>query len=363
MTHLTPSGRAHYTGSVPEPVTPASLDRALLGEERLLTARELVAEAGVTEAFAREYWRALGFPLPDDDAPVFTRSDARAVAELSEVARREGFDEATVTTLVRSVGHTMDRLALWQVEALVDHTVRAEQLDDAEARRTVLRHLGDLAPVLESQLVHAWRRHAASLAGRYAVEFATDGHAEAELDDAGSGRALPLPRAVGFADIVAFTKRTAGLGSAELASFVQDFETRARDVITGAGGRVVKTIGDAVLFVADDVATGADVALGLAAAGAGADPSGGAGPAPVRVSLAWGRVLSRFGDIFGPVVNLASRLSEQADPGSVLVDPATARELARHDRFALTQLAPVELQGFGLVRPVRLTPAFRPEGA
>jgi len=344
---------------VPEPVTPASLDRALLGEERLLTTRELVAEAGVTEAFAREYWRALGFPLPDDDAAVFTRSDARAVAELFEVAQREGFDDATVTTLVRSVGHTMDRLALWQVEALVDHTVRAEGLDDAAARRTVLRRLGDLAPVLESQLVHAWRRHAASLAGRYAVEFAADGHHGGEEE---SG-ALPLPRAIGFADIVSFTKRTAGLGSAELATFVQEFETRARDVITGAGGRVVKTIGDAVLFVADDVVAGADVALGLAAAGAGADPTGGAGTVPVRVSMVWGRVLSRFGDIFGPVVNLASRLSEHAEPGSVLVDRATAAELARHDRFALTQLAPVDLQGFGPVRPVRLTTAFRPEGA
>ncbi|KGM08309.1 guanylate cyclase, partial [Cellulomonas bogoriensis 69B4 = DSM 16987] len=161
---------------------------------------------------------------------------------------------------------------------------------------------------------------------------------------------LPLARAVGFADIEAFTRRTAELGSHELADFVQRFETRARDVVTGAGGRVVKTIGDAVLFVGDDVRTGVAVALGLAQTFHDT-------ASPVRVGVVWGRVLSRFGDVFGPPVNLAARLTAEASPGEVLLDEATAAHLRPDPTVVLEQLAVREVAGLGAVRPVRVAPA------
>lgn len=137
---------------------------------------------------------------------------------------------------------------------------------------------------------------------------------------------------------------------------MQVFETQARDRITSAGGRVVKTIGDAVLFIADDVVTGAHVALALAEAG---DDSADGEVPPVRVSLTWGRVLSRFGDVFGPTVNLAARLSDLAEPGSVLLDRLTASELAADPAFALTAIEPQEVQGIGQVEPVRLQRAYQ----
>lgn len=335
-------------GSVGHPITPAALDEALLGEPRSLTAEQLCEDAGVSEAFAQEYWRSLGLPIAPGGHTAFTTADARALREIAGVATEEGFDDSTVSTLIRSIGHTMDRLALWQVEALVDHTARAENLDDADARRELLSRLPSLQPMLESQLLHAWRRQLAALAGRYAIEFAPDGSRGESVGE------LPLPRAVGFADIVSFTKRTAGLGSAELAAFVQSFESNARDIITGEGGRVVKTIGDAVLFIADDATTGARVALRLAERRTAIDART---SLPVRVSLVWGRVLSRFGDVFGPSVNLASRLTEEAQPGTVLVDPATAEIFANTEEFDLMRLAARELQGFGEVTPYRLNRA------
>ncbi|GMA22319.1 hypothetical protein GCM10025864_00780 [Luteimicrobium album] len=136
---------------------------------------------------------------------------------------------------------------------------------------------------------------------------------------------------------------------------MQDFESGARDVIAAAGARVVKTIGDAVLYVADDVATGAEVALGLAEAPATRGEHG----VPVRVSLVWGRVLARFGDVFGPSVNLAARLVDIADPGTVLVDRGTAGLLADDARFALTARPGVEVQGLGMIEPVQLQRAYR----
>ena len=146
--------------------------------------------------------------------------------------------------------------------------------------------------------------------------------------------------------MVSFTRRTAGLGSTDLSQFVQRFEAAARDIVSAGGGRVVKTIGDAILFVADSAATGARIAIGLAdtlgkeldvdrETTTGGLFEGARGVTPVRVGLVWGRVLSRFGDVFGPDVNLAARLTDIADPSTVLVDESTAQVLSGDPRFVL----------------------------
>lgn len=326
------------------------LDDHLLGGPAARTAPEVAAELGTDVDFVHESWRALGLSAVDDDERIFTDDDVRALREILELAAAQHLDPSTVTTLLRSTGHTMDRLVLWQAEALVGDLVERQGFDPVAARLELLDRLPGIAPVLERQLTHAWRRQLAAYAGRYAVEFS---HAR-EQGVTGEGE-LRLARAVGFADIVDFTKRTAGFESIELAHFVQDFESGARDVIAAAGARVVKTIGDAVLYVADDVATGAEVALGLAEAPATRGEHG----VPVRVSLVWGRVLARFGDVFGPSVNLAARLVDIADPGTVLVDRGTAGLLADDARFALTARPGVEVQGLGVVEPVQLQRAYR----
>ncbi|MFD6176609.1 MULTISPECIES: adenylate/guanylate cyclase domain-containing protein [unclassified Isoptericola] len=327
--------------------TAARLDEEILGGPRRYTLWDLVEGTGHSQEFIENYWRWLGLPVTHPDEVGFTDADMEALREIGELVDSERLDEQAQMTLIRSLGHTTDRLALWQVEAFVEHLSRRDGLDDVSARLAALERVPDLADRLSRQLEHAWRRQLAALTGRLATEFggARGTHA-AHADE------LPLPRAVGFADIVSFTKRTAGLGSQELSEFVQLFESRARDVITEAGGRVVKTIGDAVLFVADDVTTGAEVALGLAA------PHATEAEIPVRVGFVWGRVLSRFGDVFGSDVNLASRITELAEPATVLVDPHTASLLASSSRYALTAQPAQEVQGIGEITPVRLQRAY-----
>lgn len=335
----------------------AALDAALLGGPRILTLRELAERSGVELDLVRTYWRTLGLPHPDADDVAFTAADAAAVERAMKLLRDGRVDERTMISLTRSLGHTCDRLALWQVEALVEDRATHRHLDDPAARRAVLDELPTLAPVMEAQLVHSYRRQLAAIAGRYAVEFA---------DDAGTDpAALPLARAVGFADMVSFTRRTAGLGPTDLSDFVQRFETVVRDLVTQNGGRVVKTIGDAVLFVADDVRTGAQIALELARVlggdldveherAAGGLAEGARGVTPVRVGMVWGRVLSRFGDVFGPSVNLAARLTDIAEPSTVLTDQDTARLLAGTPGLVLTGLDERELDGIGRIAPVRV---------
>jgi adenylate cyclase len=73
--------------------------------------------------------------------------------------------------------------------------------------------------------------------------------------------------------------------------------------------------------------------------------------------VVWGRVLSRFGDVFGPSVNVAARLTDIADPSTVLTDPATARLLAREEGLVLETLPERELEGIGAMAPVRVRTA------
>ena len=342
--------------------TLAELDDLLLGGPRTLTLRDLASRIDAPLDFVRLYWQTLGLPHPEADDVVFTEQDAAAVGRLSRMIREGGFALRTTSSLTRALGHTADRLALWQVEALVEDMATRYGLDDTSARLLVLDRLADLAPLLEAQLVHAWRRQLAAIAGRLAADYG-------EQRMSGTDReGLPLARAVGFADMVSFTRRTAGLGSTDLSEFVQRFEYAARNVVTNAGGRVVKTIGDAVLFVADDVVTGARVALGLARElggeldveleqAAGGLAEGARGVTPVRVGFVWGRVLSRFGDVFGPPVNLAARLTDIANPSAVLTNTATGDLLARDARFVVETLPERELAGIGPIAPVLLRSA------
>jgi adenylate cyclase len=126
--------------------------------------------------------------------------------------------------------------------------------------------------------------------------------------------------AVGFVDLVGFTPFSDDLTVDELAAFVIAFESRANDVITSRGGRVVKHIGDEVMFVVTDAATGCDIALSLIEEFG--DETGGA----PRGGVGFGTVVARGGDYYGSVVNLASRVADAAVPGEVLVDAGVRTE-------------------------------------
>lgn len=314
----------------------ARLEDAVLGGPRELTAEQVARRAGVEPRELAAFWNALGLHLPAPEEPAFTAADVAVVEGFVGASHEYGLSPSAGVSLVRAMGHTMERLVSWQTETIVEHLGTKYGLGDADARALLLDRLLLIDDLLARGLVHAWRRHLAAAAERSAAVAARGAdHADG----------LPLARAVGLADVVGFTTRTAELGTEALAEYVQGFEAQARDVVTECGGRVIKTVGDALLFVADDAATGARVALGLVEA------LGPESEAPLRVGLAWGRVLSRFGDIFGPVVALASRLCDEAGPGRVLVDEATAGCLPD---FVLEPLEVREVAGIGPLRPYLL---------
>jgi adenylate cyclase len=155
---------------------------------------------------------------------------------------------------------------------------------------------------------------------------------------------------VGFADIVGYTSLARHYETAELDALLESFEESTSETVVNQHGRVVKTLGDEVLFVADTPRDGAEIATRLTGPGRSRSL-----PA-LRVGMAIGPVLSRFGDVYGPVVNLAARLTALAKPESVLVDKELAA-LLRHDRnYELRARRPVAVRGYHHLRSWTLRP-------
>ncbi|MGO2541379.1 adenylate/guanylate cyclase domain-containing protein [Specibacter sp. AOP5-B1-6] len=326
------------------------LETQLLGGERTLKRRDVAAGVGVSLLSARKIWRAMGFPNLGDDDVAFTQRDQEALQTVVTMVREGLLTEETAISVTRSIGQMTDRMAVWQIEALVEDLVVEHGVSDAEARRAVVSELPNLIAPLEELLVYSYRRQLNAGIQRLAVR-ASEGLASSELGrDGGEDDApLPLARAVGFADLVSYTSLSRRMNEKTLARLVQRFENVCAEIISVGGGRLVKTIGDEVLFNCETPVAGAQISLSLAEAMAADDflPE-------ARVAMVWGRVLSRLGDIYGPTVNLAARLTSLAEPGTVLIDSVTASALRNDDRFILTQLPVENVRGFGEIAPVLL---------
>jgi len=327
-----------------------ALESKLLGGERKLRRREVAAGAGVSILSARKIWRALGFPNFGDEDVAFTERDQAALSSILDLVRAGLLTEEAAISVTRSIGQMTDRMVVWQIEALVEDMVSEQGIPDAVARKQLVAQLPALVDSLEEILVYSYRRQLNAGVQRLAVR------AEAGLQASEEGREgdeddspLPLARAVGFADLVSYTSLSRRMNEKTLAQLVQRFENKCAEIISVGGGRLVKTVGDEVLYIAETPAAGAEISLALAQAFTEDEilPQ-------CRVSMVWGRILSRLGDIYGPTVNLAARLTTLAQPGTVLVDAMTAAALGQDDRFVLVPQKSENVRGFGEIHPVML---------
>ena len=316
----------------------SSGEERVLGGSRHLRSREVSAEAGVSLRSARKFWRALGFPNVDEALEAFTDADVAALHRVAGLVRDGVVDETTALGMTRAVGRSVDRLASWQLQLLAEVVAEQVAADPVAAPAQEAERVADLVTRLTDELeplvVYAWRRHLASSLERFVTERSPQPEAR------------QMVRSVGFADLVSFTRVVRRLTERELAALVQHFEAMASDIVASHGGRIVKTVGDEVLFVAEKVPAAAAIALDIA------DEMGQDALLPeVRVGLATGTVVARLGDVFGTTVNRASRLTSIAHPGAVLVDDGTASALGETSGFSCEPLRRRSLRGLGSVSP------------
>jgi adenylate cyclase len=289
------------------------------------TARELADRAGATVDEVMGIWHALGVEVAGPEVPMFSAGDVSLVATLTSV------DLYTATQgdeLLHVVGSALSRVAD-AVIAFYVGTVESGLADSGADALSLARKSADAAG------------KALDLGeglGAIFTHLLRDGVHRQRLAQAHvSDRAL-FRVAVGFVDLVGFTPLSHRMATRELSAFIGQFENRAFSLAAVHGGRIIKHIGDEVMFVAIDPVAGCELALALMTEfiDDGIQPRGG---------LAFGDVVARQGDYYGEVVNLASRLADLAIPGEVLADD-NVRVAAGDSRLVFEGAGRRQLKGF-----------------
>jgi class 3 adenylate cyclase len=298
--------------------------RVLFGEEKRVTVEQLAELSGFDEALVRRVRLSVGLPDPGDEAgcrPI----EAEILASFAVGAAV--FGEEVTLQFTRVIGTAASGIAEAALATFASN--RSTELYERGATPAQVARAGTEAtmallavpPVLDALL----RLHFESAStGRFA----------------GQERGPTVSIAVAFVDLVGSTQLTHQLSGEALAAALGDFERVASDSVVGIGGRIVKRIGDAVMFVSSDAAAACDAALAILDSVA-AHPALGA----ARAAVAFGTVLPRDGDYFGPAVNLAARAVPLADPGTIVAS-AEVRDALDADDWSIAPLGDQSLKGF-----------------
>ncbi len=308
-------------------------DRMLVPARRRYTRVEVAELTGVGVDQLERFWRALGFPGVDDDDRAFTDLDLEAVRLFQGLQALGAADTDTAVQMARVIGSSMARIA--EAELVPGDMVSSEV--DPILSAEAFAGIADVTiPAMAKLLEFVWRRQVAAGIQRSMM-----------LRSHGLAPGQSPVLAVGFADMVGFTLLSQHLSDEELAAVVRRFEEISHDIVTSARGRVVKMIGDEVMFVVDSVADAARIGLSLADAYADDDLL-----SDVRVGLACGPVLVRDGDYFGPTVNLAHRIVNIGNPGTVLMSDEfhTTLMVEAPGEFTAQALRPRLLKDLGRVQ-------------
>jgi adenylate cyclase len=317
------------------------VERVLAGSGPRYTREELAERSGVPLEFLQAQWRALGMTEPEEGEKAFGESDLEAARRVRTLRDELGIPNDELLQVTRVIGMNMSQLAAASRglgQRVFSHPGDTE-LEVANRFATVVE---GLSPLLTPTLDYVLQLHLRE-------QIRHDVFGDREISEGiESGREI----AVGFADLVGFTKLGERLDPAELGALTDRLGELAGDVARGPV-RLVKLIGDAVMLSSTDPGELLDAALALVAA----SEAEAEGFPLLRAGVAYGRAVARAGDYYGRPVNLASRITAVARPGSVLCDGAMRTE-AGDDGFRWSFAGARRLKGIrGEVRLFRARPA------
>jgi adenylate cyclase len=277
---------------------------ALLPVERVLggtyTAAEVEERTGLPAGTMTRIRRQHGLPAPESDDRVFSDEDVEA-AKSMKLFLDAGFADERVDEITRVLGEGMGRLSATIAASFVETFLDAGESEDEVALRFA-ELAQQLTPAFAPVLVAAFKAHL-----RDSVQRGVLGLAELEAGDIAGAQEL----AVCFADLVGFTRLGGQVEVGELSTVAGRLASLSAS-LTRAPVRLVKTIGDAAMFVSPEPGPLVEVALKLV------DAFEAEGLPSLRAGIAFGPALLRAGDYYGNSVNLASRVTGVARPGSVL---------------------------------------------
>ena len=318
--------------AVAEERVPLVLVTRALGRQQRYDVEEVARRTGVSEDFLRQMDRVLGLP-PEIG---FTATDLTEISTFADFLDQVDPD-ALVHTMRRDV-HALTTIAFSNLQLIRDQVVlplrRAGATDVSLA--VALEQLGlTLLPLAGPLMGMMYRRVLAWLLSTELVALGT------------RDAVRQITVAVGFVDVTGYTSLSARIDPSGLDEVLEAFETRCTEVVRRSSGlRLVKFLGDAAMFVAVDPQLLAGALIEIVTDVEAEEPLAGT---PVHGGMASGEVLLRGGDYFGPPVNLAARLTDQARAGTVLADEAMAEAL--DSNFTLRRVPAMTLRGVGRTRP------------
>jgi adenylate cyclase len=309
------------------------------------TRADVARIAGIDRERSVKWWRAMGFPEVPEDTPAFTDVDVEIVRRLAALSGAGLVDDTEILRLARLLGASFTRIVEAQL-AVVEQLVEAVPSSDRSSSTdgtdpAVVADVIDesIVALLEDSVDYVWRRHLLAALVRLL-----------ETDETAT------EAAVGFADLSGFTKLTQRMEVERLTELVDDFEDSAFDVVSARGGRTVKLIGDEVMFVARTLSVAVDIALDLA------DRLHAIPDMPeIHCGIAYGPTASLGGDVFGPAVNLAARLTTLARRGTIVIPRAAVAQIADRDDIEVIRVRRAfDLKGIGDTRIVAVRRRVRP---
>jgi len=280
----------------------------------------------------------MGFPEVTPGEIAFGSEDVEMVRRLERVTAIGAMSDDDVARVARLMGSSFSRLVEAQLE-VIPALLAAAEAEKAERSGDSDRSDGDVELDAIGFVAHAmnyvWRRHLLAGLAR--------GLSVGEGDELG---------AVGFADLSGFSRISKRASTQEITEIIETFETVAFDVVSAHDGRVVKFIGDEVMFITEHLEDGVDIAIDLIVRLRSVDIM-----PPIHCGLAYGPTIPVGGDIFGPTVNLASRLTAVARPDSVVLPRTEGKEFGdREDLDVRVIRRSVDLKGIGRTRAMSIRP-------
>jgi adenylate cyclase len=304
------------------------VERALAGDGRRYTAREIAEISGIDLDLLRRFSAALGVPYTDPDEPRATEADLDAARRI-RAFRDAGLPEDGMLQVARTIGMGTSRIA----EANRELVIRTLAQPGDSERDLAMRFAAAaefMMPLVGPTLVHA-------LQANMLEQIRRDVIATTDLASGAIGGTVDLT--VCFADLVEFTRLGEEVPAEELGLVAGRLEEMAT-AVAEPPVRLVKTIGDAAMFVSADAEALLRASLALIAA---AEAEGDEFPL-LRAGLSTGPTLPQSGDYYGRSVNLASRVTGVARPGSVVADQAT-HDAAGEEDFRFTYVGDRRLKG------------------
>jgi len=305
--------------------------RRLLGDDGVyISARETSEKTGIDLELLQRLQRAMGLPRVDDpDAAVYLRADAEAAA-FAQKSLELGIEPDQLVQITSMLAEGLSRAAevmrYAALASILDPT--ATELQIAKNSEALLREVAPILGPMIQEMLRLQLRHLMETEAVTASERA-------------EGQRLPGARLVtiAFADLVGFTCLGEVVPPEDLEQLSHRLADLAREVAVPPV-RFIKTIGDEVMLVSPDPVALLDAVMDLVDASEGDDDM-----PRLRAGIATGMAVSRAGDWFGSPVNLASRVTGVARPGSILVAESAREAVGDDDRFTWSFAGARRLKG------------------